>query len=166
MGETMNVTLISSNSTRKVSLRPKIVKYLPLSEVVHMTGHWGVLGESEAMLINLQKKLAEVAVFVSTNPDKDSRRFFIQSVYVGIRSTDGIFTESALIGGALLHTEVSKGEYGIYFRHSVREQFIKFFAQVMARAGIKVLFFKDGQLTKNAVMVFKENRIRVIRVDV
>ena len=45
-----------------------------------MTGHWGVLRESEAMLIDLRDKLAVTAVFMSPNPDKDGRRSFIPPV--------------------------------------------------------------------------------------
>jgi len=131
-----------------------------------MTGHWGVLRESEAMLIDLRDKLAVTAVFMSPNPDKDGRRSFIPSVYIGISNRDGVFPESTLIGNAFPRVEISKGEYGIYLRHFVREQFVKFFAHIIACAGIKTLFFKDGILTPNAVMIFKENRIRVIRVDV
>ncbi|MDP2655840.1 MAG: hypothetical protein Q8P17_05000 [bacterium] len=145
---------------------PKRVKYLQLDEIVCLTGHWKVLRELEAMFINLRKKLAETAIFVSTNPDKDERRFFIPSVYVGVPNRDGIFTESALIGNAFPRIEVSKGEYGIYLRYFVREQFVKFFAQTIACAGIKTLFFKNGALTPNAVMVFKDNGINVTRVDI
>ena len=161
----MTVQLVSSNPTKRVGLRPKIVKYLPLREVVCLTGHLGVLRESEAMLINLRKKLAEKAIFVSTNSDNDQRRFFIPSVYVGIQSADGIFAESALIGNAFPRIEPGE-EYGIYVRHFVREQFVKFFAQTVACAGIRILFYKDGKVSDNAASVFKENGIRFTRVDV
>lgn len=156
----MTVQLVSSNV-----FRPKRVKYLLLSEVVCLTGHWEVLRESEVMLIDLRGKLAKAAVFVSTNPDKDDRRFFIPSVYIGIPNRDGVFPESALIG-AFPRLEMSKGEYGIYLKHFVREQFAKFFAHIIACAGIKTLFFKNGALTPNAVMIFKDNGIKVIKVDV
>ncbi|MEK7515729.1 MAG: hypothetical protein AAB555_02235 [Patescibacteria group bacterium] len=130
-----------------------------------MTGHWEVLRESEVVLIDLQGKLAKAAVFISTNPDKDDRRFFIPSVYIGISNIDGVFPESALIG-AFPRLEMSKGEYGIYLKHFVREQFAKFFAHIIACAGIKTLFFKNGVLTPNAVMIFKDNGIKVTKVDV
>lgn len=162
----MTIQLVSSNSTKRAVLRPKIVKYLPLREVACMTGHWKVLDESEAMFINLRKKLVETAVFVSANPDKDVRRFFIPSVYVGIQSTDGIFTESALIGKAFPRIETLDEEYGIYLRYFVREQFVKFFAQIVACAGIRILFYKDGRVSGNAAIVFKENGIKIVRVDI
>ena len=157
----MTVQLVSSNV-----FRPKRVKYLPLSEVVCLTGHWEVLRESEVVLIDLRGKLAKAAVFISTNPDKDDRRFLISSVYIGIPSRDGVFPESALIGNAFPRIEISKGEYGIYLKHFVREQFAKFFAHIIACAGIKTLFFKNGVLTPNAVMIFKDNGIKVTKVDV
>lgn len=161
----MTIQLISSNSTKKRQ-GLSIVKYLPISRIVCTKGHLGVLRESEAMTINLHKKLADVAIFVSANPGNDTRRLFIPSVYVGIRSTDGIFIESALIGNAFPRIETSGEDYGIYLRYFVREQFVKFFAQTMACAGIKTLFFKDGRVSENAAIIFKENGIKVIRVDV
>ena len=160
----MTVQLVSSNSTKK-RVGPKIVKYLPISEIVCTKGHWEVLRESDAMIIELQKKLVIAAIYRWNGPIADSRGLFIPSVYVGIPNRDGIFTESALLGEAA-RRGVGSAVCGVYLRHFVTEQFVKFFAHAISHAGIKSLYFKDGRLTENAVIIFKDNGIKVTKVDV
>ncbi len=160
----MSVQLVSSNSTkRKPNERPtSSCGDVPLSLFLATGGYLSVLVKANAILIDLENKMALKAVFKCFDPKQDSRRLFIPGIYIGSCTADCIRPEIELVTYvARSEDNITTEGRGLYVHDFIRPQD----ALQFARYGFRKILYSSGRGTSESLGILRRGGVEIIKVN-